>query len=113
MKQKKTKIRPDKEHAEITGIGVGTGVYCTSVEFEGLLEIINEVRKTSMIQVVAGATSGVIEKKMVRTQQDVFLRVAVLAEKHNLPSGFYAINKNREFICMRAREDDAHTIYEL
>ncbi len=94
-------------------MGHGTGVYCTQLEFIALLEIINEIRKTSMIQVKAGPTSGTIRPMMIKTQQDVFGFVAKLAEKHNLPIGFYGINKQKEFVKVKAREDDYHTIYEL
>lgn len=103
----------NKKHEEYTGIGVGTGIYCTILEFEAVLEIINEVRKTSMIQVKGNAGVGTIFTKLPRTQQDVYLLVAKLAEKHRLPSGFYAINKNREFIACKAREDDFHDIYSI
>ncbi len=103
----------NKIQDEYTGIGRGTGVYCTPLEFEALLEIINEVRKTSMIQVKGGATSGTIRTMMPKQQQDVFILVARLAEKHKLPSGFYAINSDKEFIKVQAREDDYHNIYSL
>ena len=113
MKKQKNSKQINKHHDEYTGVGRGTGVYCSAVEFEALLEIINEVRKTSMIQVKGGPTSGTIRPMMLRTQQDVFLLVAKLAEKHKLPSGFYAVNSSKEFIRIHAREDDYHTIYEL
>lgn len=112
MKKKNSK-QVNKHQDEYTGVGRGTGVYCTAVEFESLLEIINEVRKTTMIQVKGGSTSGTIRTMMPRTQQDVFLLVAKLAEKHKLSYGFYAINSNKEFIRVHGREDDYHTIYEL